>query len=72
MVVGEIIAALEGPLLSLDCLGEPDGDRASTLTVTRELWESVASAANRILDSTTVADLVERQRSREQRVMYYI
>src|SRR5919202_6176591 len=26
--VGEIIAALEGPLLSLDCLGEPDGDRA--------------------------------------------
>ena len=30
------------------------------------------SAANRILDTTTVAELVERQRSREQRVMYYI
>jgi Rrf2 family protein len=72
IAVGEIIAALEGPLLSLDCLGEPDGDRASTPTVTRELWEAVASAANRILDSTTVAELVERQRSREQRVMYYI
>ena len=72
VAVGEIIAALEGPLLSLDCLGEPDGDRASTVAVTRELWESVASAANRILDTTTVAELVKRQRSREQRVMYYI
>jgi DNA-binding IscR family transcriptional regulator len=59
-------------LLSLDCLGESDGDRASTATITRELWEAVASAANRILDTTTVAELVERQRSREQRVMYYI
>jgi Rrf2 family transcriptional regulator, cysteine metabolism repressor len=72
VAVGEIIAALEGPLLSLDCLGEPDGDRASTASVTRELWEAVAGAANTILDSTTVAELVERQRSREQRVMYYI
>lgn len=72
VVVGEIIAALEGPLLSLDCLGEPDGDRASTATITRELWESVAGAANHILDTTSVADLVERQRTREQRVMYYI
>ncbi|MGE3271215.1 MAG: Rrf2 family transcriptional regulator [Chloroflexota bacterium] len=72
VAVGEIIAALEGPLLSLDCLGEPDGDRASTATITRELWESVAGAANSILDQTTIAELVERQQTREQRVMYYI
>jgi Rrf2 family protein len=72
VAVGEIIAALEGPLLSLDCLGESDGDRASTAAITRELWESVASAANRILDETTVAELVERQSAREARVMYYI
>lgn len=72
VAVGEIISALEGPLLSLDCLGDFDGDRASTASITRELWESVAGAANQILDSTTVAALVERQRSREQRVMYYI
>jgi Rrf2 family protein len=72
VAVGEIISALEGPLLSLDCLGDFDGDQASTATITRELWEAVASAANEILDSTTVAALVERQCSREQRVMYYI
>jgi Rrf2 family protein len=72
VAVGEIISALEGPLLSLDCLGDFDGDQASTASITRELWEAVAGAANSILDSTTVAALVERQRSREQRVMYYI
>ena len=72
VAVGEVVAALEGPLLSLDCLGDPDGDRSSTASVTRELWEEVAQAANRILDTTTVAELVERQRTREQRVMYYI
>jgi len=72
IAAGEIISALEGPLLSLDCLGDFDGDQASTASITRELWEAVAGAANGILDSTTVAALVERQRSREQRVMYYI
>ncbi|MCC6177346.1 MAG: Rrf2 family transcriptional regulator [Chloroflexi bacterium] len=70
--IGDVVAALEGPLLSLDCLGEPDGDPSSTMTVTRELWEEVARAANGILNATTVAALVERQQSREQRVMYYI
>jgi Rrf2 family protein len=72
VVVGEVVAALEGPLLSLDCLGAANGDRVSTASVTRELWEEVAGAANGILDMTTVADLVERVRTREQRVMYYI
>jgi len=72
VAVGEVVAALEGPLLSLDCLGDPDSDRSSTASVTRELWEEVAQAANRILDTTTVAELMERQQSREQRVMYYI
>ena len=67
-----VVDALEGPFLSLDCLGDSDGDPASTVAVTRELWEEVASAANGILDQTTIASLLERQRVREQRVMYYI
>ena len=70
--LGEIVRALEGPFLSLDCLGDADGDPASTAAVTRELWEEVASAANGILEATTIASLLERQRVREQRVMYYI
>ena len=72
MSLGEIVRALEGPFLSLDCLGDSDGESASTAAVTRELWEEVASAANGILDQTTIASLLERQRVREQRVMYYI
>ncbi len=72
VTLGEIVRALEGPFLSLDGLGEHDGDPSSTASVTRELWEEVVGAANGILDATTIASLAERQRVREQRVMYYI
>jgi Rrf2 family protein len=69
---GEVIDALEGPFLSLDALGDDHCDPASTAAVTREIWQAVADSANRILSSTTVETLVERQRSREQRIMYHI
>ena len=42
------------------------------ITIAMVSARTVAMAANRILDTTTVAELVERQQSREQRVMYYI
>jgi len=70
--LGEVIRALEGPFLSLDGLSDMDNDPAASAAVTRELWEEVASAANGILDRTTISNLVERQQAREQRVMYYI
>jgi Rrf2 family protein len=69
---GDVVSALEGSLVSLDCLGEPDGNGASTASLTREVWQEVAAAANRVLAGTTVQALVERQRDRQQRVMYYI
>src|SRR3712207_5998414 len=39
ITVGDVVHALEGPFLSLDCLGEPDGDPASTASITREVWQ---------------------------------
>ena len=68
----DVIGALEGPFLSLDCLGDAEGSRAATSAITREVWQEVAESAHRILRSTTIEALVERQRAREQRVMYHI
>ena len=68
----DVIGALEGPFLSLDCLGAGDGGGAATSAITREVWQEVADCAHRILRSTTIQALVERQRAREQRVMYHI
>jgi len=38
----------------------------------RDVWFQVQEAASRALNSTTIEDLVERQKARESRVMYYI
>ena len=72
VTLGEVIGALEGAFLSLDTLASADGGPASTASLTREIWQEVAESANRILDATTIEALVERQRSRAQRVMYHI
>lgn len=69
---GDVVGALDGPFLSLDCLGEPDGESATTSALTREVWQSAADSARQVLDSTTIDELVQRQRSRERRPMYHI
>ncbi len=70
----DVISALDGPFLSLDCLGEADGrvDSAASGAITREVWQDVAEAAHRVLASTTIDSLVRRHRARAQRVMYHI
>jgi DNA-binding IscR family transcriptional regulator len=53
----------------------PPVDGASvpaTVRVQQEVWEEVRSAVHRILDATTVADLLERQRELSAPSRYYI
>jgi Rrf2 family protein len=69
---GEVVGALEGPFLSLDSLADGEHDPASTAAITREVWEDVADCASRVLNATTIDQLVARQRSRQQRAMYHI
>jgi Rrf2 family protein len=68
----EVIGALEGPLLPLDCLGEANACAVSPTCSMREIWQEVAASTQRVLESVTIGDLAERQRARESRAMYYI
>ena len=68
----EVIAALEGPLVPLDCLNDADACAVSPTCGMREVWQEVMASTQRILEATTIEDLVERQKARESRVMYYI
>jgi Rrf2 family protein len=68
----EVIAALEGPLVPLDCLNDADACVVSPTCGMREVWQEVMASTQRILEATTIEDLVERQKARESRVMYYI
>ena len=67
ITVADIVRALEGPLVAPT---SRDGNGASSGI--REVWQEVVAAAQRILESTTIQDLVEREQARKSRVMYYI
>jgi Rrf2 family protein len=69
--LGEVIAALDGPTPTLSCVGE-NGCRVSPRCALADVWREVDSAAQAIVDRLTLADLLERQRAAEQRVMYHI
>jgi Rrf2 family cysteine metabolism transcriptional repressor len=60
--ISEIVAALEGPILLVDCLtggGECPRDGACA---TQDVWEELNQAICQILENITLADLVEKQR----------
>jgi len=68
----DVILALEGPLAPLECLNDAEACVISPTCGMREVWQEVMAATQRILEETTIHDLVERQKARESRVMYYI
>ncbi len=68
----DVVTALEGPLMPLDCLNDADACVISPTCGMREVWQEVMAATRDILQRTTIEDLVERQKVRESRVMYYI
>jgi Rrf2 family cysteine metabolism transcriptional repressor len=72
ITLGEVVNALEGSFLSLDCLGAANGSPASTAALTREVWQEVSDSIERILGSTTIEALLERHRARTERAMYHI
>ncbi len=72
ITVGEIIVALEGSVAPRECVQEQECCSRSANCVQRDIWMQVDEATRKVLDSTTIAALLERQVAREARPMYYI
>jgi len=72
--LSEIIAVLEGSIAPVDCVNDPKLCHRSGFCVTRDIWIEMKMAMSQVLDSTTLQDLVERQRQKGQveTAMYYI
>jgi len=70
----EVVRVLEGPIVSVECVDDPSLCRRVRFCVTRDIWGQVKEAMEAVLESTTLQDLVERQKEREQPggTMYYI
>jgi Rrf2 family protein len=72
--LSEVIQLLEGSIAPVECVSNPGICTRSKLCVTRDIWSELKQAIDGVLESTTLQDLVERQKSKEQpkEVMYYI
>ncbi len=70
--LGMVMAGLEGTAAPLDCIDEPAECNLSRICAQREVWRSVEDAVQSVLNSTTIADLANRQERLQNRGMYHI
>ena len=72
--LSEVVQLLEGSIVPVECVSNPEVCSRSKFCVTRDIWAELKRAMNGVLESTTLQDLVERQKRKEQpeEVMYYI
>jgi len=70
----EVIETLEGSIVPVDCIDSPEVCPRSKLCATRDIWVELNEAINGVLKSTTLQDLVECQKKKEQskEPTYYI
>jgi len=72
--LSEIIQIVEGSIAPVECVDDPDICSRADLCVTRDIWTEMQKAMSGVLESTTLQDLIQRQREKEnpEAVMYYI
>lgn len=70
----EVMQLLEGSVAPAECVNDPVTCDRSEFCVTRDIWSELKEAMEGVLGSTTLQDLVERHRKKEQPApaMYYI
>ena len=72
--LSEVIGLLEGSIALVECVNDPKYCSRSDLCVTRDIWGELKKVMNGVLESTTLQDLVERHKKKEQPepAMYYV
>lgn len=70
----EVIQLFEGSIAPVECVNNPNICSRSAFCATRDIWSELKRAMSEVLESTTLQDLVERQRRKEQpeEAMYHI
>lgn len=65
--VGDIIRVLEGSIAPVDCVSEEDPDccQNSKYCVTRSIWEKIRDSIADVVDSITLADMVQDDKEKE-------
>jgi Rrf2 family transcriptional regulator, cysteine metabolism repressor len=61
----DIIQVLEGPIAPVDCVENPGVCTRALSCAARDVWTDLAKAMYGVLQSTTLYDLVERQKKKD-------
>ena len=69
--LSEVIRLLEGSIALVECVNDPTQCSRSDFCITRDIWSEVKKSMEKVLESTTLQDLVERQKIKVL-PMYYI
>ncbi|MBF8266474.1 MAG: Rrf2 family transcriptional regulator [Dehalococcoidia bacterium] len=69
--LGEVITALEGSTAP-ECVQEPAGCERATICVQRDVWRAIEEATTKLLQATTIGELVQQQERRLEGAMFYI
>ena len=64
VILSEVIQLLEGSIAPVACVDNPELYPRSDICVTHDIWAEVKKAMDRVLESTTLEDLVERQKQK--------
>ena len=72
--LSEIVQIMEGSIAPVECVDDAGVCSRADLCIIREVWGEMKRAMNGVLESITLQDLVERQKSKEQsaEAMYHI
>jgi Rrf2 family protein len=70
--LSEVFAALEGPMVTVECVDHPEFCVRCTACVTREVWADLQAAMLGVLESRTLQDLVERANEGDNTANYQI
>ena len=70
--LSDVYRALEGSAAPVECVDDPRSCAFCDQCPTRETWAEVKGAVMEVLEHTTLQDLVDRSRRKQQTQMYHI
>lgn len=65
VILSEVIQLLEGSIIVVECIDNPESCSRSDLCVTHDIWDEVKEAISKVLECVTLQDLVERQKQKD-------
>ena len=60
--ISEVFIALEGPVVTVECVADQNYCSRAIDCITRQLWTDVQNAIMGVLDSLTLQDLIDRMK----------